>query len=92
MPETRAEIRLPTRELRIDVPYYTKTPGMRMDKICPVGDPLFMVAFGPTGAIRVAPGMAPRYGENKWPWTASPVQSNLPWRKYESGKSRLWGA
>ena len=33
MPEARPEIRLPTRELRIDVPYYTKTPGMRMDKI-----------------------------------------------------------
>ncbi len=92
MPEARAEIRLPTRELRIDVPYYTKTPGMRMYKICPVGDPSIMVAFGPTGAKRVAPGRARRYGENEWPRAACPVHLNLPWRKYESGKSRLWRA
>ena len=33
MTGTRAEIRLPTNELRDDLPFYTKTLGMRLDMI-----------------------------------------------------------
>ena len=37
--QTRAEIRLPTSELRNDIPFYTKVLGMRMDMIYPADDP-----------------------------------------------------
>lgn len=37
--ETRAEVLLPTKELRNDLPFYTKTLGMRLDSIYPADDP-----------------------------------------------------
>jgi hypothetical protein len=38
-PEVRAEIRLPTQELRNDLPFYTKTLGFRLDMIFPADNP-----------------------------------------------------
>lgn len=38
-PDIRAEILLPTKELRDDLPFYTKVLGMRMDTIYPADDP-----------------------------------------------------
>ncbi|MFM7442300.1 MAG: cupin, partial [Tabrizicola sp.] len=37
--EIRAEIRLPTKELRDDLPFYTKTLGFRLDMIFPADNP-----------------------------------------------------
>ncbi|MFT7596463.1 MAG: quercetin dioxygenase-like cupin family protein, partial [Paracoccaceae bacterium] len=39
MSDTIAEMRLPTNELRDDIPFYTKTLGMRLDMIFPADDP-----------------------------------------------------
>ncbi len=46
MAQTRAEIRLPTRELRDDIPFFTKTLKMRMDMIYPADDPRVAVFSG----------------------------------------------
>ena len=46
MTETRAEIRLPTLELRDDLPFYTKTLGMRLDMIYPADNPEVAVLSG----------------------------------------------
>ena len=56
MPETRAEIRLPTRELRDDIPFYTKTLKMRMDMIYPADDPSIAVFCGHGLRLRVEKG------------------------------------
>ena len=42
--EIRAEIRLPTQELRNDLPFYTKTLGFRLDMIFPADNPSVAVA------------------------------------------------
>jgi quercetin dioxygenase-like cupin family protein len=39
MSDTKAEMRLPTNELRDDIPFFTKTLGMRLDMIYPADDP-----------------------------------------------------
>lgn len=63
MSETRAEIRLPTRELRDDLPFFTKVLKMRLDSIYPADDPEVAVFSGHGLRIRVqkgapeAPGM-----------------------------------
>ena len=46
MPEIKAEMRLPTQELRKDIPFYTKVLGMRMDSIYPADDPKVAVFSG----------------------------------------------
>ncbi len=46
MTETRAEIRIPTRDLRKDIPFFTKLLGMRMDSIYPADDPAVAVFSG----------------------------------------------
>jgi quercetin dioxygenase-like cupin family protein len=63
MTETRAEIRLPTQELRDDLPFFTKTLKMRLDSIYPADDPEVAVFSGHGLRLRVqkgaseAPGM-----------------------------------
>ncbi|WP_171128690.1 MULTISPECIES: cupin domain-containing protein [unclassified Ruegeria] len=51
--ETRAEIRLPTQELRDDIPFYTKVLGLRMDMIYPADDPRVAVFSGHGLRIRI---------------------------------------
>lgn len=66
MPDIIAEIRLPTQELRNDIPFFTKVLGMRMDMIYPADDPTVAVFSGyglrlriekdapePAGTIRI---------------------------------------
>ena len=45
-PEIRAEIRLPTQELRDDLPFFTKTLKMRLDMIYPADNPEVAVLSG----------------------------------------------
>jgi len=56
--ETRAEIRLPTQELRNDLPFYTKTLGMRLDMIYPADDPQVAVVSGHGLRLRIEKGAA----------------------------------
>lgn len=56
MPETRAEIRLPTSELRDDLPFFTKTLKMRLDMIYPADDPEVAVLSGHGLRIRIQKG------------------------------------
>lgn len=51
--QTRAEIRLPTKELRDDIPFYTKVLGMRMDMIYPADDPSVAVFSGHGLRLRI---------------------------------------
>lgn len=53
MSEILAEIRLPTRELRDDIPFYTKTLGMRLDTIYPADDPQVGVFSGHGVRLRI---------------------------------------
>jgi quercetin dioxygenase-like cupin family protein len=56
MPEIRAEIRLPTQELRDDLPFYTKVLGMRLDMIYPADNPEVAVLSGHGLRIRIQKG------------------------------------
>lgn len=56
MTETRAEIRLPTSELRNDIPFYTKVLGMRLDTIYPADDPSVAVFSGHGLRLRIEKG------------------------------------
>ena len=56
MTETRAEIRLPTQELRDDLPFYTKTLKMRLDMIYPADNPEVAVLSGHGLRIRIQKG------------------------------------
>ncbi|NRB03114.1 MAG: cupin domain-containing protein [Rhodobacteraceae bacterium] len=49
----QAEVRLPTKELRDDIPFFTKTLGMRMDMIYPADDPKVAVFSGHGLRVRV---------------------------------------
>lgn len=53
MTDTIAEIRLPTAELRDDIPFYTKTLGMRMEMIYPADDPRIAVFSGHGLRLRI---------------------------------------
>ncbi|MDQ2090003.1 cupin domain-containing protein [Marimonas arenosa] len=53
MTETRAEIRLPTQELRDDIPFFTRTLGMRMDMIYPADNPRIAVFSGHGLRLRI---------------------------------------
>ena len=46
MSEIRAEMRLPTRDVRDDIPFFTKTLKMRLDMIYPADDPKVAVLSG----------------------------------------------
>jgi quercetin dioxygenase-like cupin family protein len=56
MTETRAEIRLPTQELRDDLPFFTKVLQMRLDSIYPADDPEVAVFSGHGLRIRIQKG------------------------------------
>jgi quercetin dioxygenase-like cupin family protein len=60
MPEThsatRAELRLPTQELRDDLPFFTKTLGMRLDMIYPADNPEVAVLSGHGLRLRIEKG------------------------------------
>ncbi|MDN5788903.1 MAG: cupin, partial [Pseudorhodobacter sp.] len=58
MAETRAEIRLPTQELRNDLPFYTRTLGFRLDSIFPADNPEVAVLSGHGLRIRIQKGAA----------------------------------
>ncbi|MEO8241756.1 MAG: cupin domain-containing protein [bacterium] len=51
-----AEIRLPTQELRDDLPFYTKVLGMRLDMIYPADNPEVAVLSGHGLRIRIQKG------------------------------------
>ncbi|WP_171236479.1 cupin domain-containing protein [Ruegeria sp. HKCCA6837] len=51
--QTYAEFRLPTQELRDDIPFYTKTLGMKMDMIYPADDPRIAVFSGHGLRLRI---------------------------------------
>ena len=54
--ETRAEIRLPTQELREDLPFFTGVLGMRLDMIYPADDPQVAVLSGHGLRLRIEKG------------------------------------
>ncbi len=58
MSEILAEMRLPTQELRDDIPFYTKTLGMRLDMIYPADDPQTAVFSGHGLRVRIERGAA----------------------------------
>lgn len=55
-PETRAEILLPTTNLRGDLPFFTKTLGMRLDMIYPADSPSVAVISGHGLRLRLDAG------------------------------------
>lgn len=52
----RAEVRLPTDELRDDIPFFTGTLGMRLDTIYPADDPRVAVLSGHGLRVRIEKG------------------------------------
>lgn len=56
MTETRAEMRIPTQELRDDLPFFTKLLGMRLDSIYPADNPEVAVLSGHGLRIRIQKG------------------------------------
>lgn len=54
--EIRAEIRLPTQELRDDLPFFTGVLGMRLDEIFPADDPRVAVFSGYGLRVRIEKG------------------------------------
>ena len=56
--EILAEIRLPTREVRDDIPFFTKVLGMRLEMIFPADDPRVAVFSGHGVRLRVEKGAA----------------------------------
>lgn len=54
--EIRAEIRLPTEELREDLPFFTGVLGMRLDEIFPADDPRVAVFSGYGLRVRIEKG------------------------------------
>ena len=56
MSEIRAEIRLPTAELRDDLPFYTKALKMRLDMIYPADNPQVAVLSGHGLRLRIEKG------------------------------------
>lgn len=56
--EVRAEVRLPTQELRNDLPFFTKTLGFRLDMIFPADNPEVAVLSGHGLRLRIEKGAA----------------------------------
>lgn len=56
--ETRAEMRLPTQELRDDLPFWTKQLGFRLDMIYPADNPEVAVLSGYGLRLRIQKGAA----------------------------------
>lgn len=57
MGDTRAEVILPTQDLRGDIGFFTKRLGMRMDMIYPADDPAVAVFSGHGLAVRLDAGL-----------------------------------
>ena len=57
-PPILAEVRLPTQELRDDIPFFTRVLGMRMDMIYPADNPSVAVFSGHGLRLRVEKGAA----------------------------------
>ena len=55
-PKSRAEIRLPTQEVRDDIPFFTDKLGMRLDLIYPADDPQVAVFSGHGLRLRIEKG------------------------------------
>jgi quercetin dioxygenase-like cupin family protein len=53
MSEIRAEVQLPTKELRNDIPFFTKVLKMRLDMIYPADDPQVAVFSGHGLRVRI---------------------------------------
>ncbi len=51
-----AEIRLPTKDIHADLPFYTKTLGLRLDSIFPADDPAVAVLSGHGIRLRIERG------------------------------------
>ena len=58
MGEVKAEIRLPTDDVREDIPFYTKVLGFRLDEIYPADDPRVVVLSGHGVRLRLEKGAA----------------------------------
>lgn len=58
MSDVRAEVRLPTTELRDDIPFFTKTLKMRLDMIYPADNPRIAVFSGHGLRVRIEKGAA----------------------------------
>ena len=56
MTETRAEIRLPTQDLRDDLAFFTKVLKMRLDMIYPADNPQIAVLSGHGLRLRIEKG------------------------------------
>ncbi len=56
MTEPCAEIRIPTEDLKLDIPFFTKTLGFRMDEIYPADDPQTAVFSGYGLRVRIEKG------------------------------------
>ncbi len=56
MSDIQAEVRLPTQELRQDIPFFTKVLKMRMDMIYPADDPSVAVFSGHGLRVRIEKG------------------------------------
>jgi quercetin dioxygenase-like cupin family protein len=56
MTEALAEIRLPTDEVRDDIPFFTKTLGMRLEMIYPADNPEIIVVSGHGVRLRIEKG------------------------------------
>ena len=56
MTDTRAEMRLPTQELRDDLPFYTRKLGFRLDMIYPADNPSVAVLSGHGLRLRIEKG------------------------------------
>jgi quercetin dioxygenase-like cupin family protein len=59
MPEIRAEVRLPSTDLRADLPFFTKNLGMRLESIYPADSPAVAVFSGHGLRVRVQEGAGP---------------------------------
>lgn len=59
MQNIRAEVCLPTRALAADIPFFTKTLGMRMERIFPADDPRVAVFSGHGLRVRLETSDAP---------------------------------
>jgi quercetin dioxygenase-like cupin family protein len=58
LPETRAEMRLPSADIRDDLPFFTRALGMRLDMIWPADNPQVAVVSGHGLRLRLETGAA----------------------------------
>jgi hypothetical protein len=65
--EMRAEVRLPTQELRDDLPFFTKVLGLRLDMIFPADNPEVAVLSGHGLRLRIQKGAAEAAGHAAHP-------------------------